>query len=153
VGIKGDNLEYLDYLEVQVPGLLANVWETRLVAVTRETIRFYKLPPGKLKEHCPGRVNLSQSLQQYFRLGGFNNEVMADMDFILDTDIPVIDMQIILHITPNQLGPYFAILITYSNPHATPKEKEKDALNAEIKCFLKADDSVHRNSACDGIYA
>ena len=47
-GIIGDNIEYLEYLEVQgAPSALGlPTWEVRLIVATRETIKIYRLPAG-----------------------------------------------------------------------------------------------------------
>lgn len=145
IGVRGDNIEHLDYLSIQIPGRfgLAVVWDMRLVVTTRESVRIYKLPEGKSRSDCPGAENLSQSLQQYFVQGGFNDEIMAEMSYFIDKDstISALNFVNVLHITPSQMGPNFVIVITY-------KINEDDQT-----LILKADDSVHRNKVLDGIYA
>ena len=140
-GIIGDNIEYLVYLDVPITGNLGTKWLPRLVVATRETLRLYTLPPASNgSKSMQDEVHFSESLKKYFVNGGFNDEIMADMDFELDL---CLDFSTIYHITHSQIGPNSVIEVTHEG-----SGEEEDG----EKLILRSSSMLGRDKALEGLF-
>ena len=80
------------------------------------------------------------SLRKYYVEGGFNDEVMADLDFVVESSI---ELSKIFHITPGQVGSSMVIIITWEG---SGEEEEGEKLT------FRAGDVQSRGQALEGLY-
>lgn len=140
-GVVGDNIEYLVYLDLPLKGNISGVsWRPRLVVATRETLKIFNLPPvSKRTNSLMDETHFAEVLAKYFIHGGFNDEVMADMDFEIETSV---EFSSIFHIVPSQIGSNCLVEITYQ----IDENEDGD------KLVFRATSMIKRNQALEGLY-